>query len=85
MAWPRYLSACSNLPASEKASTNANRVEALLDFTLQCRTPAVALGQVGVKLGGMIQVVRNDLVDVGQCCPRKFLRNFLSRRASPER
>jgi hypothetical protein len=37
-----------------------------------------------INLGGMVQVMRNDLVDVGQCYRRELLRNSLSRRASAE-
>jgi hypothetical protein len=73
-----------DVSAGEKASTNANRVEALLDFTLQCRSLTFALGQVRVYLRGIVQVVRDDLVDIGERYGGKSLGYSLSRRAGPE-
>jgi hypothetical protein len=60
---------------------NTHWVEARLDRALKSRRLGLTLGEVGIDLRGMGQIVGDDEVYIRQCHAWKLLHNFLGRRA----
>ncbi len=73
------------LTASQKPSAHTNRINTRLDLPLLDHCFSLAPGQIRVDFGGVIEVVRNDLIDIRQCHSGKSLRDFFRSRSGAKR
>src|SRR5690606_2413668 len=75
---------CGGGSPSEKASPHPTRIKPALDLTPQRAGLFLTSSQIGFHFGGVIQEIRDNLVNVSQGQRRELLCDFLRRRAGPK-